>query len=203
MDKKSFFRGFGVGVLFASTILGISFMIRTSDSFVKSRARELGMVYAEQGGSDKVISDTSEDSSEQKEDSNKTEESTADSKAETKEVADNQAQETGADSKDSKENNTQTKETSTDQKQIDMEKEKEKLEKDLNGERAKLIINAGEWSSDVSKKLEKMKIIDSAKDFDEYLEKNGYGNSITAGTYTVSPDDTYKQIAQKITGKSK
>lgn len=203
MDKKSFFRGFGVGILFASIILGISFMIRTSDSYVKSRARELGMVYEKQGSSDKVLSDTSENSSEQKADSKRIEESKEDSKAETKEIADNQKQEAGTDSKDSEEKNSQDKETTSEQKKIDMEKEKEKLEKNMRDERAKLTINAGEWSSDVSKKLEKMKIIDNADDFDAYLEKNGYGNSITAGTYTVSPGDTYKQIAQKITGKSK
>ena len=54
MNKKSFFRGFGVGVLFAALILGISFMMRTSDSYVKSRAKELGMVYANED-SDKVL----------------------------------------------------------------------------------------------------------------------------------------------------
>ena len=43
MDKKSFIRGFGTGVLFVAVILGISCLIRTSDSAVISRARKLGM----------------------------------------------------------------------------------------------------------------------------------------------------------------
>ena len=45
MNKKSFLRGFGIGVLFAAVILGISFTVRTSDSYVVSKAKELGMVY--------------------------------------------------------------------------------------------------------------------------------------------------------------
>ena len=43
--KKTFWRGFGAGVLFAAVILGISCLIRTSDAQVVARAKKLGMVY--------------------------------------------------------------------------------------------------------------------------------------------------------------
>ena len=46
MDKRSFIRGFGMGVLFAAVILGISCLMRTSDSAVIKRAKQLGMTYA-------------------------------------------------------------------------------------------------------------------------------------------------------------
>ena len=49
MDKKSFLRGFGTGVLFVAVILGISCLIRTSDSAVISRARKLGMTFSTSG----------------------------------------------------------------------------------------------------------------------------------------------------------
>ena len=49
MDKKSFIRGFGTGVLFVAVILGISCLIRTSDSAVISRARKLGMTFSTSG----------------------------------------------------------------------------------------------------------------------------------------------------------
>ena len=49
MDKKSFLRGFGTGVLFVAVILGISCLIRTSDSAVLSRARKLGMTFSPSG----------------------------------------------------------------------------------------------------------------------------------------------------------
>ena len=48
MDKRSFIRGFGMGVLFAAVILGISCLMRTSDSAVIKRAKQLGMTYAAQ-----------------------------------------------------------------------------------------------------------------------------------------------------------
>lgn len=56
MDKKSFIRGFGTGVLFVAVILGISCLIRTSDSAVISRARKLGMTFSTSGN--KSVLDT-------------------------------------------------------------------------------------------------------------------------------------------------
>ena len=46
MDKKSFMRGFGAGVLFAAVILGTSCLLRTSDAAVIRKAKQLGMTYA-------------------------------------------------------------------------------------------------------------------------------------------------------------
>ena len=39
--KKTFWRGFGAGVLFAAVILGISCLLRTSDAQVVARAKKL------------------------------------------------------------------------------------------------------------------------------------------------------------------
>ena len=55
----------------------------------------------------------------------------------------------------------------------------------------------------MSKELEKPGIIDDSKKFDKYLNQNGYSNSINSGTYHVSVDDTYKELAKKITGNRK
>jgi len=48
-----------------------------------------------------------------------------------------------------------------------------------------------------------MGIIDDAVSFDKYLSDNGYSNVIKSGTYDVSPDDTYPDIAKKITSRSR
>ena len=65
MNKKSFLRGFGIGVLFAAVILGISFTVRTSDSYVVSKAKELGMVYkSEQDSGIKLVEATPDASAE-------------------------------------------------------------------------------------------------------------------------------------------
>ncbi len=205
MDRKSFFRGFGIGVLFAVTILGISFLMRTSDSYVKSRAKELGMVYASQN-SDKVLASggdasPSPESSPEASPANKStpapkatdgQKSTQtpgkvqDSKAKASPDAGRATKKPAASSKSSK-------------KDIDMKKEKERMEKSLRAEGKKLTINAGEMSSDVSRKLERLGVVKSALDFDKYLEQHGYSSGISAGTYNVSKGDTYSQLAKKIT----
>lgn len=205
MDRKSFFRGFGIGVLFAVTILGISFLMRTSDSYVKSRAKELGMVYASQN-SDKVLASggdasPSPESSPEASPANKSTPAPKatdgqksaqpsgkgqDSKAKASPDAGRATKKPAASSKSSK-------------KDIDMKKEKERMEKSLRAEGKKLTINAGEMSSDVSRKLERLGVVKSALDFDKYLEQHGYSSGISAGTYNVSKGDTYSQLAKKIT----
>lgn len=61
MDKKSFLRGFGAGVLFAAIILGISCFIRTSEPATIARAKKLGMAF-ESNNSNKVIASMPEES---------------------------------------------------------------------------------------------------------------------------------------------
>ena len=46
MKLKYFLRGFGTGVLFATIVLFIAYSYRMSDSQIKEKAKELGMVYA-------------------------------------------------------------------------------------------------------------------------------------------------------------
>ena len=82
-----------------------------------------------------------------------------------------------------------------------MKKEKEKMEKEIRAEQKKLTISAGEWSTTVSKKLQSMGIVKNAADFDKYLDKNGFSSYISAGTYTVSKKDSYRELARKITGR--
>jgi len=210
MDRKSFFRGFGVGVLFSVAVLGISFMIRTSDSYVKSRAKELGMVYGTQT-SDKVLA-SGEDVSPSPESSpeaspaekgteapKKTEAPKDTQAPDSTKVPDDTQKPKETASPDSKATKKPAASSKPSGKDIDMEKEKARMEKSIRDEEKKLTINAGEISSDVSRKLQSMGIVKSAKDFDKYLEQHGYSSGISAGTYNVSKGDTYSQLARKIT----
>lgn len=200
MDKRSFIRGFGIGVLFAAIILGISCMIRTSDSFVTSRAKELGMVYAEDAGEKKVLSKqpakTPEGSSTATPEVTK---KTTEATPKATESATKEKQEEAKVTQEPKETTTEKQKSSD--KEGDMEKEKKRLEKEIREEEKRLTIDVGDWSSDVSRKLEGLGVIKSAKDFDSYLDRNGYSSSINAGTYEVSVDDTYAELARKITKK--
>ena len=205
MNRKSFFRGFGVGVLFTAVILGVSFMVRTSDSFVKSRAKELGMVYASQD-SGKVL-EGDKDKNQDKEKASSVPEASPKASpggnSTTEPKATDVPKSTKAPGTTPAPTSAATKKPAASgqpsQKDIDMKQEKDRMEKSIRNEEKKLTINAGEWSSDVSRKLEKLGVVKSAKDFDAFLEKNGYSAGISAGTYNVSKGDTYSQLAKKIT----
>ena len=99
-------------------------------------------------------------------------------------------------------NDTQTKKAST-KKSIDndktMQNEKKKMEKEVKSSAKKLKIVSGDMSQTVSKKLERLGIIDDAESFDNYMNRNGYSQNITVGSFSISPDDTYRDIAKKIT----
>lgn len=202
MNRKSFFKGFGAGVLFSSLILGVSFTIRTSDSYVSSRAKELGMVYEDNADSKLNLADKEAEAiaatavptqkAAQSSDSTKSKKGTA--------TATPQVTETPEASPSASKNND-TKKTEAEKNKQEMQKEKKKMEAEIQAEKKKLTISAGEWSSDVSKRLESLGIVKNAKDFDKYLNDHGYANGISAGTYDVSIDDTYEQLARKITGK--
>lgn len=213
MDRKSFFRGFGSGVIFASLILGISFMVRTSDPYVTSRAKELGMVY----GTDSRI--TAEKNTEDGEETplptgTEVPEEKKDAKASEAPSAAVKTEASSAPTADAKASEAPTKSPADEAENIkkELEKEKEDIEREVKKERKeqeqkkqeqpkKLTIAVGDWSSDVSEKLEKLGIVKNAKEFDKYLNDNGYSASISAGTYNVSVKDTYAELAKKITGK--
>jgi cell division protein YceG involved in septum cleavage len=47
--------------------------------------------------------------------------------------------------------------------------------------------------------LEALDIISDATEFDTYLEENGYSDDIKAGTFNISLDATFEEIAKEIT----
>lgn len=199
MNKKSFWRGFGIGVLFAAIILGTSCLIRTSDARVIAKAKKLGMVFAENNSTVVDKNSKKEDNSAsakpgEETDKKRQETKSSDIPAETE----NPKAVPTPESDDTSEKSHQ-KATKKPADSMDMDDEKNRMEKDIRNEAQQLEIKAGDLSSTVSARLKKMGIIDDATDFDLYLSQNGYGESISAGTYTVSPGDSYQDIANKIT----
>lgn len=191
MDKKSFIRGFGIGVIFTVAILGISCLLRTSDSETISRAKKLGMVFKNEDS--KINFSTT---------ASKGAVSADDASAAPKESANPKGSD-GTDKNDKADaNNTDnTAKTNTDKKEY--EDEKKKLQDNADNEKKKLVINDGDWSGKISSELKNMGIIDDADAFDKYLMDNGYSDTINSGIYDVSPDDTFNEIAERITEKYK
>ncbi len=196
MNKKSFLRGFGVGVLFTAIILGVSFSIRTSESATVSRAKKLGMVFESNG--EKVVLATPEVSTQpsesaQPEESMQPETSTSPVSSTT--PVENSSTDKNKSSKTTKDNKSDNSK--------EFEKAKKKAEKEMDDIKKELTINDGDWAGKVSDELERLGIIDDSKAFDKYLVENGYSNVINSGTYDVSPEDSYHDIAEKITSRFK
>ena len=190
--KKTFWRGFGAGVLFAAVILGISCLLRTSDAQVEtsdSNALALKSKDQEQKAT-KEPEQTDAAATQKPVQSIEPAASEDPSKVPTPEPLGDSG------------NDTQTKKAST-KKSIDndktMQNEKKKMEKEVKSSAKKLKIVSGDMSQTVSKKLERLGIIDDAESFDNYMNRNGYSQNITVGSFSISPDDTYRDIAKKIT----
>lgn len=64
-------------------------------------------------------------------------------------------------------------------------------------------IKKGDDSETVSQKLEEAGIVDDADAFNMYLEQGGYSNRLIAGSYKLTPGDTYSALAKTLAGQSK
>ena len=184
MDKKSFVRGFGIGVLFTAIILGISCMIRTSDAEVVRRARELGMVY---GTEDESLFQETE---------------TASNGAVSAEEDEKESQETEKPAKQTEKPKTKKVDSKGQDDDVsDIENEISKMEEQAEESTRKITIDPGEGSDEVSVRLEALDLIDDADEFDSYLQKNGYSNKIRPGVFKIPSGATYEDIAKTITTK--
>lgn len=225
MNRKSFLRGFGTGVLFAAAVLGISFSIRTSESATITRAKKLGMVF--ESNNNKVVLNETEkpavtetpEATQTPEVKNSTEPSSAAKETKvpentkkpaesktpgnTKKPAESKAPDSTKKPAESKEPDSTTNKPKEKSISKQFEDEKNKAKKDIEDDKKQLTINDGDWAGKVSKELENMGIIDDADAFDKYLTDNGYSGVINSGTYDVSPDDTYHDLAEKITSRFK
>ncbi len=195
MNKRSFVRGFGSGVLFATLILGASCLIRTSDAAVVRRARQLGMEYVSEEEPLFPRSDAASTGAVSTHDP--ADPSQAPAAKKTKEKKN--GKETPKPPEKLREEETDRSELEKDRSEL--EKEKKKKKEEFEEREKEFTIQEGEWSADVSGKLEKSGIISDASAFNDYLERNGYGGRIRAGTFSISMDSTYEEIAKEIVGQ--
>ncbi|UII54870.1 endolytic transglycosylase MltG [Cytobacillus spongiae] len=91
------------------------------------------------------------------------------------------------------------------------ETEPKTKEKDANAEKTasddkeqgtktyKLVIETGMFSEQIVELLFKEKIIEDKYEFKSYLEDKGYSTKIQAGTFSVTNDMSYEQLAKTIT----
>ena len=177
MNKKSFLRGFGAGVLFVTVILGISCLIRTSDSAVITRAKKMGMTFA--SSSNNTIYDNTKTASGS---------SILGNEKNTKNNSDTESTPVPTSNAPDKKKKDKT-----------FEEEKKKMEKSIKEEKKKLTISSGDWAKKVEDNLEDEGIISDSGKFVDYMKENDYANKIRPGEYEFSIDDDFSDIAKTIT----
>ncbi len=179
MKLKYFLRGLGSGIIFCAIILLVAYMTsgsyRLTDKEIISRAEKLGMVFEE--------NDTASDSDAAKDSAKKTEEAaTTEEKATSEEIV------TADDLSTTELTTENTTEESTTVSQ---------------GEyvTATITVVGGMDSEQVAKLLEDAGIVESAADFDSFLNQNGYSTRIEVGTFEVHDGMTYEELADILSTK--
>ena len=177
MKLKYFLRGFGTGVLFATIVLFIAYSYRMSDSQIKEKAKELGMVYAG---------------------STESEGSEATTPEETTTLPEETESEQGTEESSTPEATTPASTTPEATTPEPTTPEETTTEPEVS---CVINVEAGTTSEIVSEWLYNAGIIDDAKDFNKYLCRNGYSSNIQKGEYTITRSMSYEEIAELITSK--
>ena len=174
MKLKYYLRGLGIGILVTAAILTIVYHTKgsMSDSQIKKRAAQLGMVMAS-SEEDTLFAQTTE---------------VMTTIAETQTT---RAEET-----------TTVEETTEAVTEAPTEKPTEKPTEaptEPAVAEAVLTISPGMYSELVSAELARLGIITNQKEFNSYLVNNGYAERIQTGDFKVKTDMSYDEIARIIT----
>ncbi len=215
MKLKYFLRGFGLGILFTTIMLAISFYLKASDGSVMTdaqiieQAKKLGMVEKESiteenssSGEEQnipetsslVLSETSEQESEDLTESSSLEEES------TKETeTSSQVLQTESVSQEMTTEETTTEETITEVSTAAPEEtttQIQEIESDSGTEKVMITIKSGMSSEDIAIILQEKGVITDASEFNRYLVLNKYANKMQVGTYEIPFGVDYKKLAE-------
>ena len=190
MKRKYYLRGIGVGILFSTIVLLVAYIAsgrgQMTDDEIRKRAKELGMVETESelGALDKPADkkDTAED-----EPVSSIEEASEDTSEENSEGNSDDTEEP-SETSDTEEPSTDSTENTTEEA-----KPQERM--------VTFTVVSGMNSWNVAVILQDQGVIESAAEFDAYLEANGYSSRIATGEYKVSVGADFETIAKMITGQ--
>lgn len=194
MNLKYYLRGLGIGIVVTALLMGFATRNANTmtDEEIKERAAALGMV------EQKVLSDISTPAPEENAEVKPTiapeitatpivtaEPETTDIPVETETPEDTEAVPTATPTAAPTEAPTPAPTEAP-------------TEKENSSESITFVIKSGETSWSISKALYEAGVVESASDFDAYLCQNGYDKTIRTGTFEISKNATYEEIAKKI-----
>lgn len=192
MRLKYYLRGLGIGVIVATLILMIVFSGQKkelSDEEIIKRAEALGMVMSEETlpeGNNEIPDAT---------------EQTPDIEEENTEGSEPQASTEENEEIDTKELviNEDTEQELTGELQPIPENVPENTpETPASDEKISFTIAAGQTSDTIARNLYDAGLVDNAAEFNAYLVENGYDSKIRTGTFSISPNASYWDIANTL-----
>lgn len=170
MKLKYYLRGLGTGIIFSAIIMLTAYLTtggyKLTEEEIISRARDIGMVFENELA-------TSGDADAVVTDEETTEETTTEKM--TTEMT--------------------TEVTTTEETTTEVTTTEETTENDGEYVTAEITVVGGMGSQQVAQMLEDADIIESAADFDSYLNKNGYSTKIEIGKFKINSGMTYEEIA--------
>lgn len=185
MKLKYYLRGLGVGILFASSILIITYSIKYNKSGIIERAKELGMDFVES---------TTENTGK------KPTQSTIEDSTGLVELTTKPTTETEATTEKQTENITEVPTTTDKTTEAPTTKPSEQETTIVvSGDKVTFSVAAGMSSDRVAKVLEDAGLIEDWYSYNEFLVENGYARRIRIGTYTVDKNISDRDLAEVIT----
>lgn len=202
MKIRYYLRGLGLGILFTTVffLLGGSSKQTMSDEMIKERAKELGMientVLADIGNTvDESVEESSVISETVSTEVNTDIEVESTSEMDTETVA----EETLPETEESVEEISMEEELSEVETESSSEEEilsEEEVDTPEAGQIISIVVNKGEGSDTVSRRLYEAGLVDDPYEYDRYLMQNKYDRKIGAGEHLIPTGSSWEEIAQ-------
>lgn len=192
MKIRYYLRGLGLGIVFASIffLVGGDSGQTMSDEMIKERAKELGMIEST------VLADIESTEEKTLEEESSTEESLTE---EILSVEEKTSEEESFQEEIQSEEITEEEESITE----DAITEESSIEENAEGENSaeepqivSIVVNRGEGSDTVSRRMYEAGLIEDAGVYDKYLMQNGYDRKIASGEHEIPMGADWEEMAK-------
>ena len=189
MRFKYYLRGCGMGILVATLLLMVAAGTKKQDmrdEDVIARAKELGMVFSEEGENPQGNSPETKDSQ------------TEDSETENSQTTDSQTEDSGTDN--SQTTDSQTEDSQKEDSQIKDSQIKDSQTEDSGEEGPiRISVKQGEVCRELAEDLLEKGLITDAEEFRNFMKDYGYDDMLRVGEYEFEKGMTYLEIAKILT----
>ncbi|MBQ3545091.1 MAG: hypothetical protein IJA34_08920 [Lachnospiraceae bacterium] len=192
MKYKYFLRGFGFGILFATLILMCALAIK--ENMPQNNSSKKDVLSSE-------VKENEKDSDTSKQEETSTKEETTSKEEETT----SKEEETSSDEVEStsKEEITSDEvETTSKEEESSSESDSDISEETSSVEMVVFTLSGGMSSNQVAQALKDLGVVDSASEFNSYMEKSGIAKRLRIGVYQIPKNATYSEIGNILVKKN-